>query len=131
MWFLTLSEALWAPLLMIIFGAIFRKAAPKKINSLYGYRTTMSMKNRDTWEFAHHYFGRIWFKTGLVLLAVSVLSLFFVIGKSEDIGIMVGFGICIVDTVVMSVSVFPVEAALKRTFDKNGNRKDSSCVKEK
>lgn len=61
MWFLTLSEALWAPLLMIIFGAIFRKAAPKKINSLYGYRTTMSMKNRDTWEFAHHYFGRIWF----------------------------------------------------------------------
>lgn len=77
MWFLTLSEALWAPLLMIIFGAIFRKAAPKKINSLYGYRTTMSMKNRDTWEFAHHYFGRIWFKTGLVLLAVSVLSLFF------------------------------------------------------
>ncbi len=123
-WFLALSEALAVPVVMMIFGGIFRVAAPKKINSYYGYRTTLSMKNRDTWEFAHHYLGNLWFKISLLSLPLSILSLTFVIGKSSDAKIMAGLVVCIVDAVIMIVSLFSVEAALKRTFDKDGNRKD-------
>ena len=35
------------------------KKAPKEINSVFGYRTSMSMKNKDTWEFAHKYCGKV------------------------------------------------------------------------
>ena len=39
---------LLVPLLMVIFGRIMYKHAPKSINGIYGYRTSMSMKNEDT-----------------------------------------------------------------------------------
>lgn len=45
---------------MIGFGRLFQKNPPQEINSLYGYRTARSMKNRETWDFAHHYIGRLW-----------------------------------------------------------------------
>ncbi|MCY6372198.1 SdpI family protein [Clostridium ganghwense] len=37
------------------------KKPPKEINSTFGYRTTMSSKNKDTWNFAHRYAGIVWF----------------------------------------------------------------------
>lgn len=36
------------PLSMIIFGCIFSKNDPKYTNHVYGYRTYMSMRNKDT-----------------------------------------------------------------------------------
>ena len=47
------------PFLMIIFGKLFIKNIPKEINGLFGYRTPMSVKNKDTWEFAHYYCGKL------------------------------------------------------------------------
>ena len=29
------------------------------VNFVFGYRTSMSMKNKDTWEFAHKYCGKV------------------------------------------------------------------------
>ncbi|WP_268051132.1 SdpI family protein [Clostridium ganghwense] len=46
---------------MIGFGLLFMKKPPKEINSTFGYRTTMSSKNKDTWNFAHRYAGIVWF----------------------------------------------------------------------
>lgn len=36
------------PVTMVGFGRLFMAKAPKNINMLFGYRTAMSMKNRDT-----------------------------------------------------------------------------------
>ncbi|NMB00497.1 MAG: SdpI family protein, partial [Firmicutes bacterium] len=58
------------PSSMIGIGRLFMKRTPKKINRLFGYRTVMSMKNRDTWEFAHRHFGRVAYRTGWVVLGV-------------------------------------------------------------
>ena len=41
------------PLFMIVFGRVFMTNAPKDINTSFGYRTKRSMKNQDTWAFAH------------------------------------------------------------------------------
>ena len=46
---------------LIGFGKHFMRKAPKEINEVFGYRTPMSMKNKDTWEFAHKYCGKIWY----------------------------------------------------------------------
>ena len=63
------------PLTMIGFGKYFIKKAPKEINRLFGYRTSMSMKNRDTWEFAHRYCGKIWYTCGMVTLPMTVVCM--------------------------------------------------------
>lgn len=52
------------PVTMIGLGIYFSKHAPKEINPLFGYRTEMSMKNEQTWQFANHYFGKISYHFG-------------------------------------------------------------------
>lgn len=47
-------------LTMIWFGYSFIKNPPDVINSVIGYRTSMSLKNMDTWTFAHKYSGKVW-----------------------------------------------------------------------
>lgn len=122
-WIFMLFMNLLIPLTMIGFGRLFMTKAPKNINAVFGYRTTMSMKNQDTWEFAHKYFGKLWFKCGLVLLPLSVVPLIFVINKGTNIIGNVGSIVCVVQIVLLIGVVFPTEAALKKTFDKNGIRR--------
>lgn len=65
-WFMMLSFNLLIPAIMLIAGRLFSKKAPKDINWIIGYRTTMSMKNEDTWAFAHQIAGAFWWKWGWV-----------------------------------------------------------------
>jgi len=54
--------------IMIGVGYMMYKHPPKSINAIYGYRTARSMKNDETWKFAHDCCGRLWFKLGFILL---------------------------------------------------------------
>ena len=111
------------PVIMIVMGRYFMKTSPKKINYIFGYRTNMSMKNKDTWDFAHKYIGKLWFYLGLILVPITVIPMLFVIGGNEDTVGMVGGIICIVAVVILIAPIFSTETALKNTFDKDGNRK--------
>ncbi len=122
-WIFMLLMDLLIPLTMIALGKLFITKSPRNINPIFGYRTTMSMKNKDTWEFAHKYCGRLWLKCGLVLLPLSVIPLIFVFDKGTDIIGTVGDIVCIVQLVPLIGAIFPTEAALKKTFDKNGIRR--------
>ena len=55
-WFILICNCI-IPVLMIIAGRMMWKHCPKKINGIVGYRTKMSMKNMDTWKFAHKHAG--------------------------------------------------------------------------
>lgn len=122
-WIFMLVMDLLIPITMAVFGRYFVKKAPKEINMIFGYRTSMSMKNRDTWEFAHHHLGKIWYITGVVLLFATVIIFFCVILKPQDTIERVGEIVCILQLVLLIVSIIPTEVALHKTFDKNGNRK--------
>ena len=122
-WFFMLVMDLLCPTIMIIMGRYFMKTSPKEINYIFGYRTNISMKNTDTWDFAHKHIGKLWFYLGLILVPITVIPMLLVIGGNEDTISMVGSIICIVALVVLIVSIIPTERALKKTFDKDGNRK--------
>lgn len=112
------------PLMMVIFGRIMEKHTPKDINYLIGYRTSMSMKNADTWTFAHELCGKLWWRTGWAMLILSLgIQLPFVNNTKDTIGLM-GLILCTVQCVVLIVSIFPVEKALKNTFNSDGSRKE-------
>ena len=57
-WIFMLLFVLMIPLTMIYFGRRFFKSPPKSINATFGYRSTMSMKNQETWKLAHTVCGR-------------------------------------------------------------------------
>ena len=114
------------PFTMIGFGKLFLNHAPDEINMVFGYRTRMSTKNKDTWEFAHKYCGRLWFIWGWILLPISVIPMFFVMGQSEDMVGNVSAMICILQCVFLVGSIFPTERALRRNFDENGLRREEN-----
>lgn len=117
---------LLTPLVMIIYGRVFEKKPPKIARSkfAFGYRTIMSMKNEETWEYAHRFFGKLWFRFGIAVGLISIIVLFFFIGKDKDTVGFAGMIICYVQLVAMLLPVIPTELALRRRFDKYGNRKD-------
>ena len=118
-----LLTSLLIPVIMLVFGWIFRRQAPKKINVWYGYRSARSMKNEDTWVFAHQHIGRTWMLVGAVLLVVSVIPMIAVYGKDDDTVSVVSLVLLFVQMFPMIMSLIPTERALKRTFDENGIRK--------
>ena len=122
-WLYMLAVSLLIPLTMIFFGRHFMHHPPKDINSFYGYRTSMSMKSRETWDFAHMYFGKLWFILGLVLLPLSLIAMFFLLGKSVEATGNSSFVIMGVQLVFHVVPIFPTERALKKNFDQFGFRR--------
>ena len=121
-WWYMLAMTLLIPSTMLFFGRRFSKKAPDKINHVFGYRTAMSMKNMDTWVFAHKYIGKLWIVLSLVILPFSVIVMLLCLGKSTDTVGYVGGAIEIVQVILLIASIFPVEKTLRRNFDKDGKR---------
>lgn len=83
-WVFMLIMVLLIPIIMITFGKLFSKKAPKDINYTFGYRTKRSMMNMETWMFAHAYIGKLWFICGFLLFPLSAVVMTFVFGKGPD-----------------------------------------------
>ena len=122
-WIFVLIMDLLIPCVMIGFGKYFMKKAPNEINAMFGYRTSMSMKNKETWDFAHQYCGKIWYICGLITLPITIILMFSIIGKSTDYVGTVGTIIVFVQLVPFIGCIFPTELALRKKFDKNGKRR--------
>ena len=122
-WWFMLCCDLMIPLLMIVIGRLMWKRPPQKINSLIGYRTSRSMKNMDTWHFAHHYCGKLWWRIGWIILVPSLIIHLPFYGASDDAIGIVGLILTFIQIAVLIGSIFPTEKALKRTFTEEGLRR--------
>jgi len=111
------------PLVILIAGIMMYKNPPKEINNTFGYRTSFSKKNQDTWNFAHECCGKLWIKLGIISLILSaVIQLPHVHGSEKTIGI-VSFVVMGLQLVLIFASIAFVEKQLRKNFDENGNRK--------
>lgn len=124
-WFFTLIMNLLIPIIMIVYGIIFEKKTPPiaKSRFAFGYRTSMSMKSKDTWDYAHKFFGKLWFRYGIIICALSIIALLFVLGDDEKTVGITGIVICYVQLLVMILPIIPTEISLRKKFDKNGNKR--------
>ena len=122
-WIFMLIMNLLIPVSMIAFGSYFTKHAPKKINAVFGYRTTRSMKNKETWQFAHQYFGKLWLKLGRYVLTISIVAMWLIFGKSEETISNTSLILVLFQLVFLLYPIFPTERALKNTFEQDGHRK--------
>lgn len=111
------------PLIMMVLGWLFLHGFPKDRNSLIGYRTTLSMKNDDTWRFAHQYCGRLWLIMGLILFAVTTVFLVLSMNMAEETRAFVSGILMMIYVVPLLASVAATENALKKTFDTRGKRR--------
>lgn len=123
-WIFMMLADLLVPGIMIGFGSYSVHHAPKEIGGTFGYRTTMSMLNRETWEFAHHHNGKIWRALGWTLLILTVIALLPVCGRDVDWVGRYAEIVGAVQVAVLLLSIIPTEVALRRNFDRDGRRKE-------
>lgn len=122
-WIFMLIMNLLIPITMIGCGSYFIKKAPRTINQVFGYRTAMSMKNADTWKFAHQHCGQLWRIIGWIMLVASAITMLFVSEKDADYVGLYGGILCGIQVALLITSIFPTEIALRKNFDKLGLRK--------
>ena len=89
----------------------------------------MSMKNEDTWQFAHHYMGRIWKISGIVTGAITLVVFLFLYGKGEDTVGTVGGVLCFIQMIPLIGVVAPTEK--KSVEEKGGTKKQKKPKKKK
>ncbi len=122
-WLFMLICCLLLPGAMAGFGAFFLRGGPGKVNILFGYRTNMSMKNEDTWRFAHQRFGRLWLRWGIALLPMSAAAMLAVLGRGENaIGAM-SLALLGLQLAVTVGCIAATELALRREFLPDGSRR--------
>lgn len=121
-WFILICDLL-VPILMIGSGRMMWKHPPKNINGIMGYRTTRSMKNMDTWKYAHNYCGQLWWNIGWIILMPSIIVHIPFYNSSESkIGILSCI-LCSIQCIILIIPVFLTERTLKRTFTDEGMRR--------
>lgn len=119
-WIFMLVFNLLIPLTMIGFGYYFLRKVPDEINDVFGYRTSMSMKNQDTWKFAHNYAGKLWYYMGISLLPITILAMAVVFGKDTDTIGNYSVVLLFLQLIPLCGVIFPTEWKLRKTFDKDG-----------
>ena len=95
----------------IIAGLITYKFPPKKINMLYGYRTSSSMKNQKQWDFAQLYSSKLMTILGFLLLLCSLLGFTFKVSTGK--GVIIGT----LELIVVAITMFyKTENTIKQHF---------------
>ena len=121
-WVFMLCCDLIIPVMMLLLGQQIERHPPRDINALVGCRTRRSMRNQDTWQFAHRVCGRLWRRAGWPMLALSALAMLLLLGR--DTGTVGTWGgvLCGVQTAALLATIPAVERKLRRNFDDFGRR---------
>ena len=111
-------------LICILLGVVFLIGAqitlrhpPKKINSLYGYRTKNSMKSQQHWDFAQRYSSIKMNGLGLIYLLLG--GLFYLLNY-EAVALWLIIGITTVPPIVL---LLQTENAIKTQFPNDTTEK--------
>lgn len=120
--------ALWicsllVPVIVIITGRMMWKHYPKNVNGLIGYRTTLSMRNIDTWKFANEYCGRLWYRIGILMLIFTIVIFLLFFKASFNTAFMASLILIAIQCIILVATIFPTENALKREFPEEGRRR--------
>lgn len=123
LWQFWLPCSIIIPALMMILGFWMNKFPPRKINRFFGYRTKRSMKNSDTWNFAHRQSGKTVGISGVLLLIFSLLFMFNFCHSNENTLATVGTIITLAQTAILILAFLHTEIALKNAFHDDGTKK--------
>ena len=98
-------------LVFMLAGFVQFQFPPKKINSLYGYRTNSSMKNQERWDFAQKFSAKELMKLGGLLTGSSLLAL--ITNFNDSINLIIGLFLMVAMVIILFLRV---ENAVKTKF---------------
>ncbi|MAN27097.1 MULTISPECIES: SdpI family protein [Mesonia] len=100
-------------MIFFVVGLLLLFFPPKKINSLYGYRTPNSMKSQERWDFSQKYSSNLMWKCGVGIALLSLLGLVLPDWSSSTQSVLVVF----VLLVPIIIIFWKTEKAIKNKFE--------------
>lgn len=94
----------------IVLSVIMNVFPPTRINHIYGYRTTQSKKNQNTWDEAQRYFGELSLP---VYISLSVIEFLLFIFLEQPIAGLTSIGLLILASIYL---IMRTENHLKKRF---------------
>jgi len=70
---LPMNEGLVIGVVIIVAGIVLFFFPPREINSLYGFRTSNSMRNKANWDKANKYCSRLLIIFGIMILIIALV----------------------------------------------------------
>ena len=119
-WIFMFCCTLLIPIIMIVVGNSMRLGKFKTINFVTGYRTRRSMKNQQTWDYAHRECGLLWRRWGSTMLVLTVIAMLLFMGEDTDHIGVAGCVITVLQMIPLFLSIVIVEKKLREKFDENG-----------
>ncbi|MFP4293764.1 MAG: SdpI family protein [Cyclobacteriaceae bacterium] len=117
-----LIASLALALVPIILYYFWREHPPKGINRIYGYRTSLSMKNEATWRVANDYAPKFLVPIGVSAIVLTFICFFYITSLSLFHWLVIAF------LAIGLFSIIPLtEWHLHKHFDKDGNPKKQSA----
>lgn len=117
-WILFFISIIIVDLAIIVSGYLMEHHVPKDRFGSMGYRTKRSRDSEEAWQYANKLAGRIYFIYGIIISAISIISMIMIKPKSDSVIFGAGMGILIGICVIIIFPVFFIEKKLKEKFDK-------------
>lgn len=108
---------------MVVAGYLLWRHTPKNINCFYGYRTSRSMKNADTWNFANKHCGKLWLVIGSILLPISTFVHIPFFKSPDDVVGILCIILLTIQLFVMLLTIPFTEKALRNRYHEDGTIK--------
>lgn len=119
-----LISVAFIPLFLIVIGKIFEKYPSKEPNIAIGFRTKLSMMNKETWDYAQRLFPKAWISLGRIMLPLSLIILFLLYSEDKDYTGNLVLILILAQVVLMLGSILYVNLKLKKAFNSDGSRKE-------
>ncbi len=99
--------------ILFAFSIIFYFFQPKKINSIYGYRTKRTMNDNAVWSFANKFFAKQFMRYSGIFFAFT--SFMYMLNPISWLPwVMAG--------ITILASIIKTEQELNKFYDKDGNK---------
>ncbi len=98
----------------------------KRVNGIMGYRTSRSMMNQSTWDFAQRVCARNSMKMFFPTTILAVVIMPFCQNKDNNTIGWIGLGVTLTQLISYGIILFLTEKDLKKEFDDRGKRRASA-----
>lgn len=125
-YWLMAASTLICPVVIWFAGRVMGLSDFGSPNPFIGYRTALSMRNQDTWDFANADCARRFQKAGPWMAAASFAVMLCVMAAPPDIQTAVLLVVMGAQVACVCIEAWLVEKDLRRTFDKDGTRRTTT-----
>ena len=123
-WIFMFIMTLLVPLSLILVWCVCPKV--QNVNSIIGYRTSRSMRNQSTWDYAQKNCARYSLKMFFPTTILAVVIMPFCQNKDNNTIGWIGLGVTLTQLISYGIILFLTEKDLKKEFDDRGKRRASA-----